>query len=309
MTRWGVVSTLRGSARDILGFAAHHLDLGADALYLFLDEENPQAFDALSSHPRIQVWTCDAAHWSWRKRQRPDKHQVRQTANASFMYRRTDLDWLAHIDIDEFLWPARPIADLLAAVPPDMPLARVRPVEAIDGDADLYKAFIPIGPDRDSIVQALYPTYGAFVLGGFLSHVQGKLFLRTGMTHVSFRIHNVFQDGEMLRHRYQLPETELCHRHAPDWDHWLRHYRFRLKQGSYQPGMAPNVPREIGGLNMHELLSWIEADQGEAGLREFYDELSAVDPRVRARLEDHGMILHRPLDLDRKLAKHFPGSC
>lgn len=308
MTRWGIVSTVRGAASDILRFAAYHLDLGVDQMYLYLDEPNPKAFNALNRHPKIEVRNCDAGFWAYRQRERPDKHQIRQTANASFTYRKADTDWLAHIDVDEFLWSERPIAEVLSDVSKDIPGVRIRPIEAIANVDDLYKAYIPKSPDREDIVQSLYPNYGAFVLGGFFSHVQGKLFARTGLPQINFRIHNLFQNGEILPTRTELTEVDLCHRHAPDWDHFLAHYRFRMERGSYQPGMSPNVPRDQGGMNKNELLSWIEAEEGLSGLRAFFDEISGADPAVRARLEQRDLIQHRPLSLDQKLGKHFPGS-
>ncbi|WP_170580680.1 glycosyltransferase family 2 protein [Ruegeria arenilitoris] len=305
---WGIVSTVRGSARDILSFAAYHLDLGADHLYLYLDEPNRRAFRPLRRHPKVTVRICDDTFWAARKRDKPERHQVRQTVHATFTYRHTDLDWLAHIDVDEFLWPTAPIADLLGEVPETVHAVRVRPIEALACGDDLYKAFIPQGPEREALVETIYPNYGAFVLGGFLSHVQGKLFVRTGMENLNYRIHNLFQNKVILPCKTEMPQIDLCHRHAPDWEHWWSHYRFRLERGSYQPGMAPNVHRDRGGLNMNELLSWIEAEEGEKGLRKFFDELSATDPQVRARLQERGLIKHRPLDLEEQLQKHFPGS-
>ncbi len=305
---WGTVSTVRGPAPDILRFVAYHLDLGVDRMHIYLDEPNPKAFNTLNRHPKVEVRNCDDEFWAYRQRERPDRHQTRQTANASFTYRNTDLDWLAHIDVDEFLWSSNPIRDQLQSVPSETQAVRIRPVEALSSGDDTYKAHIPSGPDREGLVQSIYPNYGGFVLGGFLSHVQGKLFVRTGMKNLSFRIHNLFQNRALLPCKFELPGLELCHRHAPDWEHFLAHYRFRMEHGSYQPGMSPNVPRELGGLNMNELLSWIEAEEGPDGLRAFFEEISGADPEARARLEDHGMIRHRPLELDEKLGKHFPGS-
>jgi hypothetical protein len=309
MTTWGVVSMVRGPALDILRFAAHHLDLGADRLYLYLDEPNTEAQHQLEQHPKVQVTLCDDAFWLSRNRTRPGKHQVRQSTHASYTYRKTDLDWLAHIDVDEFLWADAPIPELLETVPADIPAVRVRPIESIAEAENLYKAHIPKGPDREALVQALYPTYGAHVLGGFLSHVQGKLIVRTGLKKLSFRIHNLFQDKTLLPCKFELPGLELCHHHAPSWEHWFKHYRFRMERGSYKPGMSPNLPRDQGGVNKNELFSQIESARGVDGLRAFYAELSAADPDVRARLEAHGQIRHRPLHLDEKVAKHFPGSC
>ena len=37
MTRWGIVSTIKASEREILDFAAYHLELGAHRLYLYIN--------------------------------------------------------------------------------------------------------------------------------------------------------------------------------------------------------------------------------------------------------------------------------
>ena len=38
------------------------------------------------------------------------------------------------------------------------------------------------------------------------------------------------------------------------------------------------------------------------------NEAQMADPEVLERLEDNELIRHRPLDLDQKVAKHFPGT-
>ncbi|WP_138179481.1 glycosyltransferase family 2 protein, partial [Roseovarius indicus] len=134
---WGVVSTIKAPAADILNFAAHHLDLGAHRVHVYLDEDNPQARDHLSAHPKCRVTVTDDAYWSRRAKGRPGTHQPRQTANATHCYNRNpQVDWLAHIDVDEFLWPAAPIADQLAALPSETRSARVHPIEALAPDPD-----------------------------------------------------------------------------------------------------------------------------------------------------------------------------
>ncbi len=303
---WGVVATVKAPERDILRFAAWHLELGAHRLFLYLDDPDPGVFTRLKAHPRIRVWACDEAYWTRRKLARPAKHQARQTMNARHAYNRADVDWLAHIDVDEFIWPETPLAGILDALGPEVLCARMRPIEALAGDPALYKAFIPGGPARDETVRRLYPTYGAFVKGGFMSHVAGKVIARTGLEKVDFRIHNIFRNKEMNPGQVELDRVDLCHRHGADWDHWIAAYRYRIAKGSYRPDLAPNVPREAGGLSMHELLSTIEEESGETGLRAFFDEMNAVSPEARARLETAGMLKRRALDLDAVTQKQFP---
>jgi hypothetical protein len=57
---------------------------------------------------------------------------------------------------------------------------------------------------------------------------------------------------------------------------------------------------------MHELLSAIEAEDGEAGLRAFYDELCADSPQLRERLDREGLLRLRDLNLTGLRQKHFP---
>lgn len=307
MTTWGLCATILAPADEILRFAAYHLEAGAHRLYLYLDAENPAAYDALKAHPKIRVTTCDAAHWQRVAGRRPVKHQVRQTANATHAYGRAgDVGWLIHMDVDEFLVADTPVAQILGAQPPEVQTARTRPIEALAGDGTAFKGFIPNGPQRAATVGALYPTYGQYVKGGFLSHVAGKLFVRTGMTDVTVKIHNAFQGEVMNPGQVELPQIELAHCHAKTWEDWIAAYRYRLDKGSYRAELGPAQPRERGGLSLHELFGMIEAEDGTAGLRAFYDEVCADTPDLRARLDAHGLLRHVTLDLAAKRTRHFP---
>lgn len=305
--KWGITSTILAPARDVLSFAAYHLEAGAHRLYLYLDAPNPQAFAQLDAHPKIRVTTCDAKYWKQRKRDRPDTHQVRQTANASHAYnRRAEVDWLIHMDVDEFLVSDAPVAEILSARPAAPDATRIRPMEQLAGDASAFKAFVPNGPDRARIIAQLYPTYGAYLKGGFLSHLAGKVFVRTGLPNIHVRIHNIFQDGKMMACHDRQDGIDLAHAHAKSWEDWIAAYRYRVTKGSYRPELGPNKPYEKGGLSMNDLFAMIEGEAGEAGLRVFFDEVCADTPDLRRRLADHGLLRNIELDLATHLHKHFP---
>lgn len=308
MTRWGLVSTIKAPAQEILAFAAYHIERGAHRLYLYLDAPAPTAMAHLKAHPRVRVRHCNDGYWKNHGGKRPAKHQVRQTANATHAYaRKAEVDWLIHMDVDEFLWPKTQISEHLAALPDQVFCARVRPMEALAGGEGHFKAFIPAGPERDKIVSRLYPTFGAYVKGGFMSHLAGKLFVRTGQDVGSFKIHNfVTARNDMNPGQVELDPVDLCHCHAQNWDHWIAAYRYRLNKGSYRAELAPSHPRDKGGMSMHELLSMIEAENGEDGLRRFHDELCADTPQLRAALSKEGLLRKCDLNLDALRRKHFP---
>lgn len=304
---WGIVSTIRAPKRDILAFCAYHLRAGAHRLYVFLDDPDSDAFDPLKAHPRIRPVRCTQAYWRNLDGTRPSKHQVRQTKNATHAYHdKADVDWLIHIDVDEFLVSQRPVTDVLSPLSPDVLCARVRPMEALAGQPDIFKAHIHKRDGRDEKVARIYPTFGPFVKGGFLSHVAGKLFVRPGQSDLKLRIHNCFVQNAQNPGQIELSEIDLAHRHAKSWDDWIAAYRYRLEQGSYRADLAPNRPRKAGGLSMHELLSMLETEDGEAGLRAFYDEMCVASPALLDRLRREGALKQADLDMASALEAVFP---
>lgn len=302
---WGLVATIRATTTETLNFVAHHLELGAHRIYVYLDEPDPSTFALLKSHPKVRVTKCDDIYWSKHPR-RPKKHQVRQSTNATHAYRRAEVDWLAHIDVDEFLSSDAPIIDQVAALPATAHCARLYPAEALAGDGTAFKRTNRFRQDRAATAERLYPTYGRYLDGGFLSHVEGKLFIRTGLSDVTLRIHNVFQSETQNPGEVPLEQTILCHCHAQNWDAFNAAFRFRLERGSYRADLAPMRPALEGGLTLNELLRSIEDEHGEIGLRSFYDELVADTPEHRQRLANEGLLHVRDLNLAVSRRKQFP---
>lgn len=305
MTTWGLSATIKAPTPDILHFAAFHLEAGAHRLYLYLDDDNQHAFNILKQHPKVRVTLCDDLWWHGK---RPKKHQVRQTKNATNAYnRKAEVDWLIHMDGDEFLIADAPVSDILSDLPNNARTARIRPMEQLAGDGTAFKAFIPNGPERAKIVSDIYPAYGAYIKGGFVSHLAGKLFVRNGLEGIRVQIHNTFQHDEMIKGPESTPGIDLAHCHAKSWEAWHAAYRYRHVKGSYRAELAPNRPRDKGGMSMHDLFTMIEANEGCAGLRAFFDEVCADTPRLRAALGRHGLLKYAQIDLNTTIDAHFPG--
>nr|WP_136441676.1 glycosyltransferase family 2 protein [Pacificoceanicola onchidii] len=311
MPTWGTVSTIKAPLPDILDFAAWHLELGAHRLYIYLDAPEAETEAVLAAHPKIRVWPCDEAWWE-KRGGRPAKHQVRQCRNARHANnRKPEVDWLAHIDVDEYLLPAFPVAEQLAELDAETLCARVRPVEALapahgtSPQDTVFKAFHLNQRARQEAAEACFPTFGAHLSGGFLSHVAGKLFFRTGLKGLDIKIHNVTLDDVQNPGQVELATCELGHFHAANWEHFLSAYRFRLTRGSYRAELKPQVRRD-NALNLHDLFALIEESGGEVALRAFYDEVCTATPELCAKLEDHGLLRRRVMNLAGLRHKHFP---
>ncbi|WP_422050938.1 glycosyltransferase family 2 protein [Shimia sp.] len=307
---WGVVATIKASAEDILNFAAHHLELGASHLWIYLDAPNPEAKALLKAHRKITPVSTGENYWIKARGKRPPMHQNRQSYNARHAYSRArDLDWLLHIDVDEFLWPERAITDQLAALPESCLTARVRPAEALapmeeGAEPRLFKSFIANKDDRSRLVAEIYPTFAPYLKGGFVSHVAGKIFMRTKQSDMKVKIHNVMQNGVRNPGQMELTDTRLLHLHTTGWDHWQKSFTYRHKKGSYRDELGAAVPEDEGGLNLHKLFAHLSEEPD--GLQRFYEEACLATPELTQRLRERGVLQEHVLDLDAKRRKHFP---
>lgn len=306
-TTWGLVATVKAPDAQILGFAAWHLELGAHRLYIYLDDPKSEAVAAtLRAHPKVRVTICDEGYWRRCGLARPEKHQVRQSKNATRAYRlRAEVDWLAHIDCDEFLCPDHSVDAALSALPNTTRTARMRPQEALADSPDLYKAFLPSSPERPQIVDRLYPTFSDHLRGGFVSHTAGKVFVRSGQRDLILRIHNAFLNGQQNPGEAELPSVALLHRHAESWTEWRERFEYRFAKGSYRPDLPPARAADRGGMNLHTLFQWLMDSEGPDGLRLFFDEVMSAQGGLPDRLEAEGLLRRHKLPFQQLTRKHF----
>ncbi|QPM89294.1 glycosyltransferase family 2 protein [Pseudooceanicola algae] len=287
---WGIVSTVKAPLADIARFAAWHLTLGASQVHLFLDVPDPATEAFLQGDPRIEVTACDDAYWQRVQKDRPASHQRRQFRNASLCYRNSGLDWLAHVDVDEFLMPPDDLMGILAQAPEDIAQIQILPAERLAGSQSHFKLTARFAGQDPSVLHEIYPTYGAYLRGGYVSHLEGKAIVRTGLPGCRLGLHTLRRNKAPITNVAVLHGTWLGHAHVTDWASFRDKLAFRLEKGSYR-----NQRPRFG---LGELLGFLQEDGGEPALRAFFDEVCADTPRLRAALQNHGMLLTRDLALD-----------
>ncbi|WP_186766246.1 glycosyltransferase family 2 protein [Phaeobacter marinintestinus] len=289
--------------RDIARFAAYHLDLGAAEVHIFLDEPSDAVDAFFEAYPKVYITQCNAAYWRGVPDAKRSTHQRRQAYNASRCYRECALDWLAHIDVDEFLLSSRPLVHALGAVPQNVTHARMRPAELL-AQSDAFRGpahFKLPRPDWDDGKAALvdiYPEFGAYLTEGFLGYVGGKIVARTGVSDLHFGIHALKQGGQVLGGGLDLADVHVGHAHAPSFEAFERHLEFRMTKGSYR--RKPN-----DSMKVEDIVKVIRDTEGRAGLRRFYDQINLATPHLLDRLAAHDMLLTATLDLDEKVTRWF----
>ncbi|MDF1854346.1 glycosyltransferase family 2 protein [Pseudooceanicola sp.] len=294
LLRWGVVSTQMAPLADIARFAAWHLQLGAARVSIYLDDADEAKAAWLTSHPGVEVVLCNTLYWQVIGR-RPKAHQLRQTANATHCYQGSDLHWLAHIDVDEFLMPDRPLAEVLTQAPEDIAVILVPPVERLadtdPGAPARFKTTARMGGQTKSVLPEIYPTYGAHLRGGYVSHLEGKCIVRTGIPEVRLGIHSLNLDGTGVSNRVTVNGTYLGHAHAATWEAFRSKLDYRLDHGSYRK-------KDSTDFRLSDIIDFLRETEGENGLSHFYEEVCTATPRLVQALADHDMLVSVEMDLD-----------
>ena len=293
MADWGICSTVQAPTDQVLAFVAHHLSIGASHIWLFFDDPSDPAFDAVAGIAHVSATRCDQTYWQSVCKTRPDTHQNRQSRNMRRVYNAAALQWTAHIDVDEFLLPSRPVSAILAELPADRIIQRVAPWEALHSaglpddifTARQFRASLK-GDMLSDARSVAFGRYADFLDDGVLSHSAGKCFFQRGFTGLQPRLHGAFRDAKRVTGGSFHPEIALLHFHAEDPDRWKQRLQFRLTKGAYQFNPA-----------LQSYLLTASPDEIAA----FYTAVQQPDEGARSYLASNHLMLETNLNLRGKV--------
>lgn len=302
--RWSVVATVAERPEPLLAFAAHHALLGAHRIHLYLDRPDPDLKARLEQVPGCDVTLCDDAHW---KRltggARPKPVEARQIENAADAYRRSDADWLAHLDGDEFISCTRELGIELAHVPEAFSLVHLDVRERVylerDTDPDLFSGvFRKHYKARFGNQQHVLGDLARYADGGFFGHAVGKCLVRTGREGLIMGIHRprpMRTEGRRMERprRITASSAVLLHFDGLTERHWIekvkRYCTLKRPEGDMRRAQARRRLLEFFDAHMHDyaaLLAFhrrmkVLSKSGERTLRALgLIEDAAIDPRA-----------------------------
>lgn len=145
-----IVTTVRAKPEQVTCFLDYHIALGVSRFYLFFDDPDDSAVKQVKSrYTQVEAIRCDARYWTGTKDGcRPPSIEARQRANTIIAMEdaaRRGLDWLAHLDIDEFLFVSRGrLVDALAGHQSNSLFIRLEVLEAIPDDGKPVAGFLAI---------------------------------------------------------------------------------------------------------------------------------------------------------------------
>ena len=132
------VTTIKAPLQETLDFVQYHLYFGVDYMYLFFDDPDDSAISFLNDE-RILCTRCDKEHWSKLGISANASVQERQKANATYAFRlagKSGIQWLAHIDSDEFLYSKKSLTTFFSELSDDINLVLFPLMEAAPQQID-----------------------------------------------------------------------------------------------------------------------------------------------------------------------------
>lgn len=299
MPTWGVVTTVKAPEEHVLAFIAHHLSLGASCVWVYFDNPDDPAYQRVSTLAKVKAVRCTDWYWILRGG-RHVRITRRQISNCRDARRVSNLDWLCHIDVDEFLFAPEPIADILASVPADVLGLVMEPFEALhDPDApdDIFTSRHFRGPvhgTHRSLQPAIFGESAPLLLKGTLGHGLGKSFSRAKVRGLVPGLHFPLLKGKAVRLPFH-PALRVLHFHAHDPVAWRQTLPFRLGRG----GVYNCAPEKV----MWSYLTKASDDE----IDRFYKDAMGIRSETIALLQANDRLITTDLGLKHKVAALLAG--
>jgi|GEM_PF-3307179 len=304
---WGIASLISEPDPLVLTWVAHHLRLGAARIDIFLDTAAPALADTLAPLSQVRLHRIDADHWPDALGPRPAQIGARQRAVIQHCYDRADLDWLLHIDADEFLRPAQHGGawdDVLAGLDNGIDYASVLVAERAHVGA----------PDADNIFDGVFrrpypPRLAAEMAGierdalpfldhGFAAYTSGKSFFRTGRG-LPLGVHCPVNPGRFTGHTF--PWRPLLHFDGLTAQSYIQKKLRAIDQNPAAPlSRIPNWREQN--------LAVLRSRDDPAALKALYHQMKCLSPDRLSRLDGLDLILRVDLDLPGALRVVLPGT-
>ncbi|MEZ5773002.1 MAG: glycosyltransferase family 2 protein [Defluviimonas denitrificans] len=310
LPRWGIVTTADAPVSLLIAHAAHHLAAGAGEVHLYLDSAPAPAEDLapLQRLPGVRVTVADRAWWRGQGRRRPRLHQVRQTHNATAALAATDMDYLIHLDIDEFLWQWEPLAEELSLLPEGhfLKIGNIERVHAAtDPGTDIFSPLFRLPEALVSGREAAEEDLrnGGLTRQGLTGHSSGKAASPAGLGYTA-GIHrprlSARRGGLYPRHRLSESATILHFDGVTplDWLHKLLRKGEALERDPQSPA-AEERARQVAAL--------MACGPDLAAALALYDRLKRLDPAREATWRGDGRVIEVPFDPAGAIAELLPG--
>lgn len=299
---WEICGLAHEAPDLLLVWVAHHLDLGATRLSLFLDRPNPRVSAALKEHPRVRVTDCTDWFWMRRARGRPNSPEVRQRTVLQHALDTSRGDWVLHLAMDEFLDTSRDVAHALASQPDHVDFVSLRALERVHvAPPESGSVFDGMfrkqnGVGKQAAVDSADGAAAPCLSRGMSAYAAGRSALRTGRKLVAGLHGPSAADKSRAGH---MADIDLLHYDGLTPKHWVAKRLRALAQS------AGNGPRDTPARKA-QLAELGRLQSANEDLSALYTSLKYLPPDRAEALSGLGLLRQKPFDPRPALSRELP---
>lgn len=224
MASWSTVTTAKEPTANLQAFVAWHLAIGASEILIYLDDPADTAPASFTHLPQVKFIRCDQPYWDTYNAPRPTGIRKRQIFNATNAYYMATSEWILHVDIDEFVYMNGCINTFLQNLPSENNQISMRPVERIFMPDEVNQPYtdifrVAVEQKTPKWLSKIYANPEQMPYG-FMGHINGKTFVRTGLSAVNIQVHRVEIDGEIPAPNY-CTNMHLLHLYSFGLEHFI----------------------------------------------------------------------------------------
>jgi hypothetical protein len=306
---WGVVCTTSAPLILVQAFAAFHLRAGARRVAIYDDLCQYGSHLRTSSSDSVTVVCCNNSYWK-HKGTKPADHRVRQTYNANHAIGLLGVDYIAHLDVDEFLVSRSSAVDKQLAshwrpatqafrIPPCEPLYRRIPKTLSEvWQADAFKLRFPPGEKGVKMAEEIHGARGRLLRRGLQGHAVGKVMMqaREGL---SLGIHRGFYNRKppALSNNHDLL---VCHFFAMGISDWMSKLERRLTPAR----ISSESESRRQFLNLFDSAK----QNGTSAISSLYEAWNVCSEHALERLQTAGYLFRVDLEIAEALRERYPGA-
>ena len=280
MDKIGVAVTVRADISIIDQFVDYYLSKDYDQVIIFLDD--PEFNFIPSKHvfnANVEFIKCDNEYWSkinrlrfdqTAKNIRPDSIEQRQFCNYHFANSLSYCDWLANIDIDEFIFSEFNLKDILTVLPKNIFSIRMRPFEAVYSESvgvnDIFNTrYFKVSSRRNNKNSNDFYDSNLLSNGGFWGHKLGKIFARTNELIKRMSNHTLEPLNDNLSCDVEFDFIKLLHFEGMSCDSFIEKQKRRFSRDVIVTKMSG---REFKRLSYFKEVYDVDGDKGLTSLYE-----------------------------------------
>lgn len=290
MSVWSVVATVKAPKELIDIFVNHYINLGAEKIYLYLDDPKDSYIkDLYESNTKVDIELCTPEYWSidynfdnLKYAGRSDAVERRQEHNLVHAISKCTSKWILCVDIDELIYARRSINEILCEIPDNLFSLRLKPYEAIylnEAPQTMDEVFsTKYFKHRNKRIDLTFwnKKYPKEYIhkNGLFGHITGKAFLRTDIPLKYPALHNPYPINAEMKSIFLVDEIKLLHYEALTVDFFIEKTLNRLNKVFYTPSLdKPSVDRLA---NLKELYD----SKGRQGLESAYETMHVITSDV-----------------------------